>query len=87
MKKLILSSATLLLIGFTAFAGDGSKCTKKCEKKCDKKECIKGNHCDKKCNMAECTPDMKCKKGNDKACAKKCKINNEPKEIKIGEVK
>jgi len=74
MKKLILTSATVLFIGLTAFAQDGGKCDKKCAKgnEC-KKECSKDGVCNKKCGMNECTADMKCNKDNAN-CKKNCKM-------------
>lgn len=75
MKKLILTSATILFIGLSAFAQDCGKCTKKCEKKCDMQECIKDGNCNKKCGMNACTADMKCKNENAESCAKKCKMD------------
>lgn len=78
MKKLILTTATVLFIGLSAFAQDGGKCTKKCEKKCDQKECSKDVNCNKKCGMNECTTDMKCNKDNAN-CKKNCKMDGEKK--------
>ena len=72
MKKFILTSATLLVIGLTAFAGNGNDCGKKCEKKCDKKECAKDSKCEKKCDKTECKHNAKCEKDS-KACASHCK--------------
>lgn len=86
MKKLILTSATVLFIGLTAFAQDGGKCTKKCEKKCDMKECTKDGNCNKKCGMNECTADMKCNKDNQN-CAKNCKMEGDKKSCKPAEIK
>ncbi len=73
MKKLILTSATVLFIGLTAFAGDGGKCAKKCEKKCEPKECTKDPNCKKICGMGESTTDMKSSKDN-ADCKKNCKM-------------
>lgn len=66
MKKLILTSATILFIGISAFAADGDKCAKKCEKKCEK-ACKKDETCKKACADAS----MKCTKKDMKACAGK----------------
>lgn len=80
MKKLILTSATILFIGLSAFAEDGGKCTKKCEKKCDYKECTKDGNGLKKCGNTVCTPDMKCGEEKSKSCAKSCKMDESKKE-------
>ncbi len=87
MKKLILTSATLLFLGFTVFAGDGDKCRKKCDKKCDKKECVKDANGDKKCSKADCKHDAKCDKEQSKNCAKKCKAEAGKPEIMPVETK
>jgi len=87
MKKIILTSATILFIGLSSFAQDCGKCTKKCEKKSDMKECIKEGNCNKKCGMNECSADMKCKKDNAESCAKKCKMDASKKEDNNGKTK
>jgi hypothetical protein len=66
MKKLILSTAAILVIGLSAYACDGGKCNKKCDKKGDKKECVQGKDCDKK----SCIKDEKCEKKEHKSCCK-----------------
>ncbi|MCX6295670.1 MAG: hypothetical protein NTX97_06315 [Bacteroidetes bacterium] len=76
MKKLMLTSATILFISLSSFAQDGVKSTKNCEKKCDMKECPKDTDCKKKCEMGECTADMKCHKAEAKACVKSCKMDD-----------
>lgn len=78
MKKLILTSATILCIGLTSFAQDGSKCSKSCEKKCEVKDCSKDPECKKKCAPNENTVSIKCSKDS-KSCAKNCKLDDEKK--------
>ncbi len=67
MKKVILTSVTILFIGVAAFAGNGDNSNKKNEKKCDPKECAKQEGCTKKCCAGACTENAKCNKE-----AKKC---------------
>jgi len=83
MKKLILTSATVLFLGLGAYAQDGGKCAKKGAKKCDQTECAK--KCDKKCGMDDCTAGMKCK--DDKSCTKSCKMEGEKKSCHTAEGK
>lgn len=78
MKKLILTSATILCIGLTSFAQDGGKCSKSCEKKCEVKDCSKDPECKKKCAPSESTVGTKCSKDS-KSCAKNCKLDDEKK--------
>lgn len=78
MKKLILTSATLLIVGLSAFACECEKCDKKCEKKCDTKECAKQEGCNKKCCAGECTENAKCNKEN-KKCTGSCNVGYAPK--------
>ncbi len=74
MKKLILTSAAILFIGISAFAGDEHKCSKKCDKKCEVKECTTKEDCSKKCS-GRCTADGKSNTENSKSCQKKCKAD------------
>lgn len=64
MKKLILTSATVLFIAITSFAKEGDKCAAKCSGKADHKECSK----DATCNKSKSTTATKNK--SDKACCK-----------------
>ena len=85
MKKLILTSATILFIGLTAFAQDGTKCTKKCDpKECTKKCDTKDN---KGCCAYACPITVNCTPENSKECAKKCKMESEKKANNNGTVK
>ncbi|MGZ4116058.1 MAG: hypothetical protein ACXVPY_01190 [Bacteroidia bacterium] len=69
MKKLILSSAVILLVGLTTFAQDNVSAAKKgSEKKCEMKACCKGEKCDKAC-MDKCTASGTSCKDN-KSCTK-----------------
>ncbi len=86
MKKLILTSATVLFIGLSAFACDGSKCTNKCENKNNQKECKKDASCEKKCSGNQSSVDFKCKKDNEN-CKKQCTMNGEKKGAKPGDNK
>jgi hypothetical protein len=83
MKKLILSSALVVLIGLSAIACEGGKCSKG-DKKCDKKECTKGPKGDKKCSPGECKFE---KKGNKDNCNKPCKSETNIKQDKPTETK
>ena len=76
MKKLILTSATILCISLTSFAQDGGKCAKTCEKKCEVKECSKDPACKKICDKNESTANVK-GSTDKKACAKSCKSDDE----------
>ncbi len=87
MKKLILTSATLLLFGASIFACDGGKCGKKGDKKCDQKECVKDGHGDKKCTKADCKHDAKCEKNHGKNCTMKCKADADKQEVKPADTK
>jgi len=69
MKKLILTSAALVLFSLTSMAQDGGCCAKKSDKKCVTKECSKDANCAKKCESKDA---MNCHK-EDKACVAKCK--------------
>lgn len=82
MKKLILTSAAVFLIGLSSFAQDGSKCSKKCEKKCEIAECKTDAKCSKKCDevSSACVVTAKCNPATSKECAKKCKIEEAEKE-------
>jgi hypothetical protein len=82
MKKLVLTSVTVLLIGLSAFAGDNDKCSKKCEKKCETKECSKDGKCTKKCDesTSSCHMTAKCNPETSKECAKKCHMDDAVKE-------
>ena len=71
MKKLILTSATILFIGLAAFAQQGGTCTQMCGKKCTVTECKDKTKCNKDCAKDE----------------KSCKPNAEKKEIKGGNAK
>lgn len=64
MKKLILSSAAILLFAFTTTANDG-KCSKKNEKNCSPKECSKGAKVENK-NACSFSPEKKCSKESSK---------------------
>jgi hypothetical protein len=75
MKKLILTSVTIVFIGVAAFAGDGNK---KNEKKCDPKECAKQESCTKKCCIGECTENAKCTKES-KKCGETGNVGYAPK--------
>ena len=75
MKKLIVTSATVLFIGLTAYAQDGGTCAKNCNKKCDPKECMKDGTCTKK----GCMDDAGSKKSIEK--------NGEKKDTKAGDIK
>jgi hypothetical protein len=86
MKKLILTSATVLFLSIAGFAHDGDKYGKKCEKKCDQKECTKDGKCEKKCGKKECTHDANCKKDQE-SCKAKCKATSQQKEVKPQGVK
>ncbi len=81
MKKLILTSATVLFLSISSFAHDGDKCGKKCEKKCDQKECTKDSKCEKKCGKKECTHDANCQKDQEN-CKKACKTKAAQNEVK-----
>lgn len=62
MKKLILTSATILFVGLAAFAGDNNKEkkeNKKCEKKCQTATCTNDESCSKKCCPYQCCPSQK----------------------------
>jgi hypothetical protein len=71
MKKLILSSALVVLFGLSSYACEGGKCQKG-DKNCAKKECTKDKKCEKKCSPGECKFE---KKGNKDGanCNKPCK--------------
>lgn len=60
MKKLILSSAAVLLISLSAFASNNDKCCKKETKNCTPKECTK--EANGKSTKCEFSPDQKCSK-------------------------
>jgi hypothetical protein len=85
MKKLVLTSVAVLMIGLTSFAGEGDKCSKKCEKKCETAECMKDGKCTKKCDMnsSACQMTPKCNPENSKECAKKCKMDEAKKENSV----
>lgn len=68
MKKVILTSATVLFLALTAVAQDGGKCCKKGDKKCEMAACTKDEKCKEKCTHG--TADAHCKKET-KACCKK----------------
>jgi hypothetical protein len=82
MKKLILTSATVLFLGLTAMACEGDKCGKKCEKKCDKQECTKGGACKKDGKNKECKMDDKACKHDKASCEKKCDNKGAKTEVK-----
>ena len=56
MKKLVLTTATVLFFATGAFAQDGGKCCKK----------------DAKCEMTACSKDGKCTEKDKEKCAKAC---------------
>lgn len=77
MKKLILTSATVFLVGISVFAQDGGNCTKNCKKKCETRECSPQDCCKKQCsNPSECTASMKCTKSG-KVCVTPVKSETE----------
>jgi hypothetical protein len=85
MKKVILTSVVVFLIGLTSFAGETDKCSKKCEKKCVAKECSKDGKCAKKCDEnATCHMTAKCNPEMSAECAKKCHAEdaNNKKQVK-----
>ncbi len=68
MKKLILSSAAIILFAVTVSATVTTKSSKKAEKNCSPKECTKGGGMEN-CKPASCkTEDPKCK--DEKSCSK-----------------
>jgi hypothetical protein len=71
MKKLMLTSATILFIGLAAFAQQGGTCTQMCGKKCSVTECKDKSKCSNDCAKSE--------KGSKPA--------DEKKEIKSGNAK
>lgn len=67
MKKLILSSAAIILFAVTVSATVTTKSSKKADKNCSPKECTKGGM--ENCKPTSCTtPDPKCK--DQKSCSK-----------------
>ena len=86
MKKLILTSATILFVGFTAFAQDGSKCSKKCDNKSDQKGCMKEGTCNKNVEKNDWASGLKCNPDNTN-CKKDCKATCEKKDGKAIGVK
>ena len=83
MKKIILTSASVLFIVLSAFAQEGGKCDKKCIKKCDQKECVK--ECVPKWGMGECA-SVKCDKESVN-CRKDCKAGSVKEETKAVKAK
>ena len=75
MKKLILTSVTILLIGITAYGQDGGKCSKKCDNTSNQKQCAKEQSCIDVYGLNAFTSEKKCV--NDKTIAKNadCKSN------------
>ncbi|HMG15270.1 MAG TPA: hypothetical protein VK590_07495 [Saprospiraceae bacterium] len=73
MKKLILTSATILFIGLTAFGQDGGKCAKKCGNKSNQTQCSKEQTCNGVYSLNAFTPEKKCM--DEKAIAKNS-VNN-----------
>ncbi len=71
MKKLIFSTATILLISLSAGAQETNKCSQECGKKCDKKECTTPGSCDKSKCKEICGDDKKCDKKS-KKCKSQC---------------
>ncbi len=67
MKRIILSSAAVLLVALSSIAQEPNTST--CEKKCTKKECSKGKckdktceKCGEKCTASSCdSKNKKCK--------------------------
>jgi len=73
MKKLILTSAAVVLIAFTVSANNDAKCAKKGEKTCSPKECSKDASKKEDCHAK----DTKCK--DHSACDKTKKETTTPK--------
>ncbi len=78
MKKLILTTVTVLFVAMSSIAQDGSKCQKKCDNKGDMKACATKENCMKNNGEKKCTSDMKCDK-HDAKCEKNCQMNGEKK--------
>jgi hypothetical protein len=82
MKKLILSSAVVMLISLTAMAGgDEKNHCKKGDKSCAKTSCSEGKSCSKEKCAEFCKTDGACKKES-KSCEKACKKEANKAEVK-----
>ncbi len=86
MKKIILTSATILLIGISSYAQDGGKCSKNCDNTSNQKQCAKELTCNDVYGLNAFAPKKKCM--NDKTIVKNadCK-NNARKLVKTNDSK
>lgn len=60
MKKIMLTSATVLFLGLAAMAHNGDKCGKKCDKKECKKECVAQDKSKENCDKSKCNHQGAC---------------------------
>lgn len=78
MKKVLLTSAAVIVLAMTGFAQDGGKCCKKNANAC-MTACVKDPKCLDKEKCAKACADATQCKTESKSCCKKAEDKKEPK--------